>query len=196
MLALTSNSSNFHLENKRKVLFLVRVSGGFSPISILKILKLMTLPDGGGAPEGRRERKIRQFLPEKIRLFRISRFGPAVSFTRKTFENPPYLSLSGSAAAPPSGGAKTWQPAERAGAGLLRAPSLPSRAIPGNRSAAPNMETYSLTLFDKTGFGANLAFDSGKNFHSRAKCRKKVEVLAGKFEKTYCKINPRGVKLA
>ena len=65
-------------------------------------------PDGGGAPEGRRERKSWQFLPENIRFFRIFKFSPVAAFACRTFGSPSYLSLSGSAAAPPSGGAKTW----------------------------------------------------------------------------------------
>ena len=71
-------------------------------------LQVLPPPVGGGAPEGRRERKNRQFLPENIRFFLTFNFSLTVSFARKTFGNPPYLSLSGSAAAPPSGGAKPW----------------------------------------------------------------------------------------
>ena len=68
------------------------------------------------------ERESRQFLLENIRIFRTFNFGSAVSFTRRAFESPPYLSLSGSAAAPPSGGAKPWPcRAARWGRCVLRA---------------------------------------------------------------------------
>ena len=71
-------------------------------------LKLMTLPDGGGAPEGRRERKIGSFCRKTFGFSGLSKFSLVDSLACRTFGNPPYLSLSGSAAAPPSGGAKTW----------------------------------------------------------------------------------------
>ena len=97
MLALTSNSSDFHLENKRKVLLLVRVSGVFSPISILKILKLMTLPDGGGAPKGRRERKTGSFCRE---IFGFSRLSNSARQSRSPAKNSKVRPISPSAAPP------------------------------------------------------------------------------------------------
>ena len=67
---------------------------------------------------------------EKIRFFRVSKFSPVAAFACRTFGSPPYLSLSGSAAAPPSGGAKTWPRAERAGVGVFCWPLLLGRAWP------------------------------------------------------------------
>ena len=72
-----------------------------------KNLKLMTLPDGGGAPEGRRERKSWHFSG-KYSVFPDSNLVRWPRSPAKIFGSPSYLSLSGSAAAPPSGGAKPW----------------------------------------------------------------------------------------
>ena len=95
--------------------------------------RVLPPPDGGCATEWWREKKSYSFCQK---IFGFSGFPNLAWWPRspaKTFGNLPYLSLSGSAAAPPSGGAKTWPCCEtRRGRCVLRVPA----AGPG-MAAAP-----------------------------------------------------------
>ena len=98
-------------------------------------LKLMTLPDGGGAPEGRRERKSWQFLPEK---FGFSGFSNLARWPRSPANNSEACPISPSAAPPQLPRQEELRPGRavrRAGAGARRAPLLPERinAFPTRR---------------------------------------------------------------
>ena len=126
-------------------------------------LQVLPPPDGGDAPEGRRERKNHSFCRKKFGFSRFSILAWWPRLPAKTFGSPSYLSLSGSAAAPPSGGAKTWPRAERAGAGTFRGCLLPGRAWPGGTGVVhPTYYQFSKSQFMQKGgrgcFAASSAF--------------------------------------
>ena len=94
-----------------------------------KNLKLMTLPDGGGAPEGRRERKSWQFLMENIWF---SGFPDLARWPRSRAKHTETRPISPSAAPPQLPRQEEPRPgraAKRAGAGAERRPLLPHLQI-------------------------------------------------------------------